>query len=230
MLLERLNLLENEKILAISSFHPVLKTKRPRIGGGIFLSVKEVKKYDGAVVFFDESNELERNLKRSLDGTLIEVKTKGKNPFKVLEENLKALSPYLEKCDEKISEIKSWAKKIKKSYSEKKKKTWIFFLGKLETSDYPELIVSNDLFVKFLRESKFISTYESDLSYTNLAEKFISIYKNHQIFGLYEAKSEELEVKTVSEKRINLGFRGIFSHGFRQIVFLEKLKGHLNEF
>lgn len=225
MLLEELDLLDSSHILAISSFHPVKESSKPRIGGGIFLSVKKLKEYDGAVVFFDESRELKKNLERSVEGTLVEVKSRGKDPFEVLSENIGQLAPYLYQCEKKIEKIKEWSLKVKKSYAEKKTYPWIFFLGEVKKDELPKLIIGNDLFIAFLKKTNFIKTYDSELAYVSFSEKLFKNYAEYQKIGLIEGKGDEVQIEKISKDKLNLSFRGIFSAGIRQIFFLEKLQG-----
>lgn len=225
MLLEKLDLLNSPHILAISSFHPIKESSKPRIGGGIFLSVKKLKQYEGSIIFFDESRELQRNLKRSVEGVHIEVKSRGKNPFAILEENIEVLLPYLYQCEEKLEKIKQWSLRVEKSYAEKKAYPWIFFLGEVKEDELPRLIIGNDLFITFLKEKNFIKTYISDLAYVSFSEKLLKKYKNYKKIGLIEGKVDEIQIEKINEDRLNLTFRGIFSAGISQISFLEKLKG-----
>jgi hypothetical protein len=152
------------------------KTSAESINGGIFLSNQYLEKFEGASVFFDQSRDLRRFLKRGPELNIFEVKSRGLDPFSMSDKILQQLSSVLVKCDKKINGLKQWLKlSLKKIKNHQKTdEKLIFFLGKVKKSSrLPNMIMNRDGFVLALINNLGIESYPSELSYLSPSQKIL---------------------------------------------------------
>lgn len=223
MILEELNLLQQPKLHAISSFHPIKnETTAKVIKGGLFLSPKVLGKYRKYAFFFDKSREFKALLRNNKMQEVWEVDTSGADSFKNFDDSLKLISPFLKDCQTRIEKLKAKVATIKgKTQNYHPKLGMLFFLGEI-TQKYPELIMVNDGLVLALKNYAKLETYVSKLDYVNWSAKEMKHYTSYIKLGLSESGSDEIEFKKVGDNKYNLYFRGVLIPGIRQIYFLEK--------
>lgn len=223
LLAEELGILKSPKILGVSSYHPLKEYDGPKVLGGIYLSSKNRNQFKGSVIFYDESFELEKSLKKFEVEKLIALKSKGRDPFIVLTESLDLLLPYLEGCDEKIKKIKEFSNLVNDKLKSLNERKLLFFLGALEQNLFPPLLINNDLFVKALKDQGKLKTYGGEIAYIHFSEKELRKFHRYLFVGLSESQSDVILVERLGKGKINLSYRGIFSPGIRQITFLHEL-------
>lgn len=227
MIFEELNLLGDPKLLAISTFHPVDESQKfsaERLAGGIFLSKKYLKSYQKAFVFFDESQELKRELKKANIKSLVEFKSRGLDPFDVTFQSIKSLKGVTKGCEKKIKELKLKLIKIKQSFQLPTiLKKSIYFLGEIKDQK-PDLIIGDDSFVLFLKKSKEFKTYPTSLSYIPWSQKIMKRLKDYMLVGISSSQNNDLKVQKVRTKEFNFSMRGLLTPGIRQVYFLLQLQ------
>jgi hypothetical protein len=230
-LLRELGLLDDSNLKAISTFHKIgKKYKVKRAGGGIFLSRKFLESFKKPIVFFDESEETRKNL-RSIHIESKEVKTRSMDPFEAYIESLGKLQPYLVNCGGKVQALTDKALDIKMKLLEKKKfqNKMIFYLGKLNKEGRkPNLLIGNDIFVKFWVKKEKLKTFNSTLQYipwsANEMNSFSDVDTLH--FGVIDDHGEF--VTKVKNNHYNLTYPGGLVPGISQIYFMEKFAKKFN--
>lgn len=229
MLLEDLNLLEDKNLKAISIFHPVMNFSGERLGGGIFLSSKVLKKMINPILFYDSSRELKRSLDKMRKIETIEVDTRKMNVYDATTYSLHILKPYLRNCKKQVL---TWKKKIDQIQIEinaarLKKNKLLFFIDAIKNvNKLPPTILVQDSIVLSLLESKKIRTYKTPLSYVAWsAKKIKNNYGDYIRIGLVNHLNEKLEVQKLDEKNYNVFYRGILIPGVRQLYFLHQFLG-----
>jgi hypothetical protein len=225
-LLEEFNLLDDKKLMGISQLTPLLsKSQVRRFSGGIFISKKMLKDYSGSLFFYDKSIDLTKTFKRSSVKSYLEIDTRDLTPFQAVDYLLNELTPYLVKCESKITKFKSKLVKIDKALKTKLKKNKIvFFLGTIDKNKkLPELVISNDGFVKYLRKFKLIETYKSEFAYVNWSQKELNKLKGeYHLIGISDSVTDKLVMQKISSKYINLYFNGALIPGVRQVYLLKE--------
>ena len=222
MLLEEMDLLKENNLVAISSFHPVKnETNADVLMGGIFLSTKTLKSFDGATVFFDSSRDLEKVMKNQNLKNTVEVKTRGLSSTEAARLSIRLLEPRLKNCRTMLAEVKSKVKKLEEEISKAKKGKVVFFLGDI-THKLPTHVMVNDGFVLDLIKAKKLSTYQSDLAYVVWSEKELKKYSDHHFIGIHEKKSDSIYSAShmSSENRYNYSYPGILTPGISQVNFM----------
>ena len=223
-LLEEFGLLNDSSLKAVSIFHTSQETGAKKLAGGIFLSPKVLEKHRQAVVFYDESRELGRSLAQNKIKRAVEVKTRGMDPFEANRSALEALTPYLKACGKKIEKLMNELETLKKELKQSKygKRAVLFYLGKLKKNQRPpELIISNDGFVKFLKENG-LKTYPGELPYLSWSQRILKGLERPVFVGVEEARGDFSIVK-VKENAYNLSAQGALSPGLKQARFLSRL-------
>lgn len=228
MLFEELHLLEDPKLLGISKFHPVKKTSRKVrtqvLPGGLFLSKKKLKEFQGKKVFFDKSREFKTLLERSAIEDSVELDTRGKTPFEVFDISINSISKSLKNCSQRIYHLRGRVKKIKETLTlHLKIENAVFYLGAFGRK-IPELVIGNDGFVLSLKGLRGFSTYPSELAYIVWSKKEMNRLKGFYHYGVSDGSSGTLERKKIGNRRYNISMRGALIPGIRQIYFLEQLK------
>lgn len=230
-LLREFKLLNSAQLVGISHFalseKERKKFEKKLLLGGIFLSKKEIQKFKKAAFIFDKSQDLHRQLLKSKVSSLVELNTRGLNPFMAMEKSLKTLKPFLKNCEkpikkllEKKEEILSLAKGLKQT----KPRSVLFFMGKIHNGKWPETLIINDGPIKFLKERGLIETYPSQADYIIWSQKILNLFlkKKPLIFGLYETQNSHLKKVKVRERVFNISRRGIFIPGLTQMEFLRE--------
>lgn len=224
--LKELSLLEDKRLKAISLFHPVERSefKGERIGGGVFLSQKNLKKFSGWTVFFDESGETKRRLK-SLKSKL-EVKTRSLDPFEVTLQTLSTLEKWLKDCDREILRVKLWVASEKEELLKLKtfRHPLYFFLGKIKNGKLPDLMMVGDGPVLFWKRHQKIKTHESSLAYLRWGEKWRkSLPKDAVMVGIIELKvGEKFRLEKGEGRLWNVYDVGALTPGPAQIHFMHR--------
>ncbi|MBL7664686.1 MAG: hypothetical protein JNM93_06100 [Bacteriovoracaceae bacterium] len=221
-LLVEFDLLQDKQLKGISTFHPISfkGIEEKKIAGGVLLSQKAFKDYQNLVLYFDQSAELKKVLSR-YPGEKKLITTRGINPFQVFEQSLTELRPYLVGCEERILKLQKQVSEIKEKLF--KHPGWseqiIFFLGHIKTERFPNLIILNDLFVKFWIEQKKLKTYPSELEYVVWSKKILdAMPAGTQFVGVHEA--DEFVLNSVTKSRWNVGAKGALIPGLSQIYFM----------
>ncbi len=227
MLIEDLGLLNDKNLKGISVFHPVKKYSGKRLGGGIFLSSKAFKKNPNAVVFYDTSKELKKNLEKIQSIKAIEINTRGSHTLEGQMPIISILGDYLENCIEKKL---AWIERVdnlqEKIHAKKlKNKKLLFFIEEIKSSKkLPSTLMAQDSFVKYLNHGGKIQTYDSPLAYVAWSSKLLkNKYKDYLRVGLVNSDSDELIIKKIDNLNYNFYFRGVLIPGIRQLYFLEQL-------
>lgn len=221
MLLEELDLLKDKKLLAISTFHPITRETSARVlVGGLFLSKKELMGYHNKLFFYDSSRDLSRLLENANIKNKVEIESRSKGAFEVLDLTVNILKPHLKNCAKPLNEISKFSTKIKKALQNDKELKLIFFLGKIKNK-LPNYIIANDGFVISLVKYAKLLTYKSELSYVVWSQKELSKYDDYKKIGVYEAEIEDMH--KVSKLTYNFAVSGVLTPGISQIKFLQKL-------
>ncbi len=230
MLLQEMNLLNDPSLKAISKFHTISsnKFKRERLAGGLFLSPKVFQNYSEPIVFFDESLELRRTM-NSLEVKKLEIQTRNINQWQIHEKVVTELKPYLRACEKNMKEISQSLNKIKTKIQneEKFKSTFFFYLGELQNRTKPQLVITNDLFVKTLKTNKKLETYPSQMDYVTWSQKISKKFENVIEIGISEGLDYNL-IK-IADKKFNITGPGSLTPGISQLYFIDKLLSYLKQ-
>lgn len=224
-LLEELELLKDKKLIAISLFHPVREEiKLERLGGGLFLSQKSLKRFQKMNLFFDESGEMKRRLTEAKITGLIEIQTRSLDPFEVTENALKKLAPFLKSCEVKLNALKIRYQGEKDWLMQRPafKNPMYFFLGELKKNSWPDLLMVQDGPVLFWLKHKKLKTVDSPLAYVRWGEKWKkSLSEESQLIGLIHSSDTK---KFSIEKQIywNVTSVGALTPGPWQIRFMRQ--------
>lgn len=178
-LISELGLLSDPSLKAISTFNMIedKKFKGDKIGGGILLSPKYFNRYKDPFIFFDDSREIRRSLKRMKRSKSFQVSTRGLDPFQAYNLSKNILMPHLDNCNSQIDEIEKKIKGVSLKLSGFKtiKYPILFYLGKLELGiKRPNLLMNKDGFVLSLLKDDKIRSYPSELKYLPWSEKIIN--------------------------------------------------------
>lgn len=222
--LEELDLLKDPNLLAISKFHNIRSNfKGERLAGGIFLSPKVFHQYKDAFLFYDKSIEFRYFLKKIKHQKVEEIASRDQDPFEVI--NILSLKArkVLVGCKNNLSQLEKKFKKMREQLL-KKKIPWkgVFFLGAIEER-LPEMVISNDGFVMFMREKMKFQSYPSDLAYVAWSSKKMSQLSQSFAIGLLDGEKDQIETQILTKSKINMSFRGVFTPGIRQAYFLQEL-------
>lgn len=218
--LRDLDLIKSPKLLGISIFHPVDKKvfKGEILPGGIFLSHDTIKRLKGSVLFYDESREMTRILSGYPDVKAVQVKTRGLDPLKVIEQTNSDMKKFLKGCDQKIvsRKLEEKLQNLKKLVPANTK--LIVFLGSIMNNRLPELLMVNDGVVKWMVQQKLIQTYPSSLSYVNWSAKILLEMPNDAVrLGMKDSGSEMTLKVEKSEHYSNLTYPGALIPGSGQV-------------
>ena len=175
----KLGLFHDPAIKGILSSYEFVPTENIKFSAGIYLSQKIAETIDdNAVIFLEESKDLERTLdhvalRKKKHWKKISVNSKGQNPHQVSKMALEVLAPYLsavKSCDvakkNYLEKIDQYLKKIalgKKTLKFSKQKVY-FFMGEWD-GKFPEskaLVVFHEGFIKVLMDHEIIPPYETD--------------------------------------------------------------------
>lgn len=221
--LKELDLLSQPKLLGISIFNPISgeQFKGKILPGGIFLSPSLLQEFSNGIVFFDESLEMSRTFSTVPHLKVIEIKTRGLSPAEVQASLLHTLKPYVAGCEDNF---KKFNKRFKQTEDElltffPVEKKMVFYLGEFKGSRAPELLIVNDGVVKWLKDQKKISTYPSELAYVSWSAKLMrELPKETWHIGVRDsARSLEVKVVKIQERRVNLTYPGALVSGISQL-------------
>lgn len=224
--LSGLNLLSDPNLRGISVFHPNAgNPKLKRLPGGIFISSRTLSEFQNITFIYDESIELMKTLKKSQIQSE-SIVTRGLIPDDVVRLTLEKLKPFLSQCDENLKKyqdnIKFKILKIRQKLS--KKMSAVFFVGEIRNEKYPDLIMTNDGFIKWLKMEKLIETYPSNLAYIQWSTKILSEVKIKYKIGIKDTGTDSIKkVNFISKNEFNLLFPGALIPGEGQldaIIFL----------
>lgn len=226
LIIKELGLLSSSRISYLPRFALTEEERKvyrnKAISVGIFLSPKISNKMKGHHILFDESLELEKQLKRLPDTSLSKFSSRGKNPFEAITIGLEIVLPLVENCEKEISNFRERVKKWQKAIDlfQWREQGVLFFLGELKKNEYPEMMMVRDGFVDYLLEKRKIFTYPSSLPYVIWSEKILKNFlKRENIIqiGLYGSK-----ISQVSSRKWNMGMEKMFIPGVGQVKFLLK--------
>jgi|GEM_PF-5869728 len=237
--LKEIGLQSDKKLLGISSYHKFFKGfKGKKIDGGIYLPSKvfyEIKK--DYILFSDESIDGMRTLKKARESfenfkKIIEVKSRGKDSFTFSKEVFSLIETIVSNCQ---LELKNLVQKVNKIQEEllnfklnRKQSHYFSLSGSRKLSPEKEYLITNDLFVKSLKEIKNFNTYESNLNYTSIPQKKISMLPKVQWWRVKQDRSElGIELK---KDWILLHGDSVLVPGLSQVYIIEKLLGFLRTF
>jgi hypothetical protein len=227
-LLYELELLDDPRLKGISLFHPIEKNlfKGKRYPGGVMIAQKTLKELQGKTIFFDESSELAKRLKNAGLTKLVEVKTRGLDPFESTENTLRRLEPYLSNCPTEVLRVRLWAANEKQYLLSRKKlrHPLFFFLGEIKGEKLPELMMVHDGPVLFWTRNDRIHTLKSDLPYVRWGEKWRKGLSEQAAFvGLAELKAgEKFRLEKGPKRYWNVKDVGVLTPGPWQIRFMRK--------
>lgn len=224
LLFEKLQLLEQEELKAISIFHPV-NFKKKKYGGGIFLSQKSLKELKGKVVFFDFSHNFQKQLIK-YKVQKVSIETRGLGVFEAIDYTYNKVEPFLKGCHKKMLILKEKHKRLKQLLS-KVTGSYLFYLGKVDRVKKPQMLMVNDGLVKTLLTHSRISSYPTKLSYVNWSSRIIKKMQKAIHIGLV-AKGHKKMVK-LGQKKYNIYGKQILIPGFGQLEALEVFVKIFNE-
>lgn len=184
--LYKLGFYQDNAIKGILSSYEFIPTKNIKFSAGIYLSQKIAETIeDNAVIFLEESKDLERTLdhvalRKKKQWKKIYLSSKGLSPYNVSKEALHVLVPYiaeskgclkvqknyLEKIDQYLKNIQ-----VSKSPLRNSKQKVYFFMGQWD-GKFPEskaLIIFQEGFIKILTDQNLIPRYEDDVVKSNYA-------------------------------------------------------------
>ncbi|WPU66328.1 hypothetical protein [Peredibacter starrii] len=166
------------KLHGISVFNPISdKEFSGKVyPGGIFLSHSALSELEGSVVFYDESRDLKKVLGSRKTIIATEIHTRGLTPKESMDGTIKAITPYVQNCEDKITTLNSKIKTLEEKLLKKipNDLNVVFYLGEFHSGRAPEFVMVNDGVVKWLKDLKKIKTYPTDLAYVNWSSKLMS--------------------------------------------------------
>jgi len=227
-LLYELELLDDSRLKGISVFHPIEKKdfKGRRYPGGVMIAQKTLKEFRGKTIFFDESSELHQRLRQARLDKLVEVKTRGLDPFEATENTIRRIEPHLSNCPTEILRVRLWAANEKQYLLSRKKLQHpiFFFLGEIKGEKLPELMMVHDGPVLFWSRNDRIHTFTSDLAYVRWGEKWRKSLTGKEAFvGLAELKAgEKFRLEKGPKRYWNVRDVGVLTPGPWQIRFMRK--------
>lgn len=229
-ILKSIGLLGDKNLKGISSFNPISQKdySGPRIGGGIFLSRREEKVFNGVEVIYDHSRELDRYFK-GREYSSVGIDSIGMTPHLVVEKVLSILTPRLEGCE---TEVENLLKKNAdlKFIKFKRKMKIIFFLGAISKEKrLPELVIGNDGFVTAFKQTGQIETYPSELNYIRWSQKILkSLSSDFLYVGISEPKDQkEISFKKLDKNHFNIIFPGALTPGQTQLELMSYIVKNL---
>lgn len=223
-LIKELDLENSKHIKLYSNFFPIKNKSAKLVTGGIFISPKVIDEAQVDTVFFDSGDELRKSLRRSSAKKVIAYRTNGLDPFEAYDLSKEILMPFLNKCEDKISKLDKRIIQIKEQNLKYSK--MIFFVGEIsEYKKLPELVMSNDGFVKYLKTYKKLESYPSELSYVTWSQKILSNLKDKKYLkiGLVNSETESFQLKKIDDEYINIHSKLALIPGLSQVFFLESL-------
>ncbi|MFN8369229.1 MAG: hypothetical protein U0T83_01250 [Bacteriovoracaceae bacterium] len=245
-LLFDLNLLKDKQLKIISQFAGIEEkyTSAEVVVGGINISPEFLKQFDQMVIFFDESNELQKIFTQFQKQNQMKVKqvikiiTKDKDPFIETRENIKEISPYLVNCEKELIKIAEFLSKTETELIKLKgqlKSKQIFFLGEIDFKyeKKPPLLMVNDGPVLYLLKNDLIKSYDSPLSYPSWSSKVLKELELSPIvyIGLNGKKGKAADGprtfeinRLIKNKRelLNIYNSGLLVPGISQVYFLQE--------
>jgi hypothetical protein len=248
-LLKEFNLENDKYFKAKLRVHDIGNSSATSLAGGLFISKKLLKKYKKPVIIFDQSKDLESTIKSLGIKHFFEIKTLGLTPFEVYKNSVIALKKITSDCEtqiiklnEKVTNIKfrilersKHKGPIKRTidYTKKtslrpkfKKKTVIFFLGNIKGEKFPNLVMVNDNFVKFLADNHLITTYPSKESYVPWSSKILKAFTSPTYIGVYEdtkVRAGQVKIRKSENNIINISGNGILTPGISQVRLLPQI-------
>jgi hypothetical protein len=206
-------------VSGISVFNPVSTFKGTVYPGGLFIAQSTLSNFSGALVFFDQGEQIRKILSSGKNIISKEVITRNLLPLETVELTKKLLSPYVSGCEEKFSAYSEKAKKVQNELlgSFPKQQKVIFYLGEIKQR-LPELVMANDGVVKLLLKEKKIISYPSELSYVNWSAKVLSeLPKDYLHVGISDPGMKDHKEIKKSSKGTTLIYPGSLVPGLSQL-------------
>lgn len=221
--LKEYGLLRHPKLKGISYFYPADEKdfSGKIIPGGVFLSPTLLQEFQGAVVFYDDSEELKKTFSRMSEVKSREMLTRNLLPHEVTNLVTRELDSIVQNCHQKkasfIERTKDTQQKIVKLLPELKEV--VFYLGEMTSTRPPELIIANDGVVKWLRQEKKIKTYPSQMAYVNWSAKIMQQMSGKVLkVGIKDSGREKTkQLKKISPFEMTLIYPGALTPGLDQL-------------
>lgn len=232
MIMDEIGLLDDPKLRAVSSYYINESKARSHtvdlLMGGIFLSPKIMKKYKKAFFLIDESKELRQqfqklNLKNEI------LKTRGLTPIQAIKASFNLLEKVSQGCTKRM---KALLKAVDKQVADIKKVKWdkeriFFFLGSMKAG-FPQMLMVNDGFVKYLRDKFGLKTYPSTVAYSGWSQKKIEqIHDENTIYMGLVADSDlhesSYDFKHLRKNEWDANARYLLVPGLGQLDFVHRL-------
>lgn len=221
VLLKETGLLSDPKLKGISVFSPVSESefKGKIYPGGLFLAQSTLSEFSDGIVFFDKSEQLKKILQTRRDITAVEVSTRGLLPLEVIEESIRLLSPYTLGCEEKFAQFKKTAALLQEKLLRKIPSVYVvFYLGSIQGTKAPELVMVNDGVVALLIKEKKIKTYPSPHAYVNWSAKVISEMPRETLHvGIHDPSMKNEKKIKRSSNWMTLSYPGSLVPGYSQL-------------
>ncbi len=209
--------------------------------GGIYLSKREVQELQkGSVVFYDASQNLKKLLESEKEKlTIQEIDTRNRDSLELANEALNKLTDFLDNCEEQLKAMKiKYQQLVEKIQSASiLKQNIFFFMGEITANAYPEYLVGDDLFIKYLMQQskmnkKFIGLPYLPWSAKNLRENPDAL-KMGLVSRLNGRKGKildfELEEIDKNSNRWNLYHPGILVPGAFQLEVASFVLNHFGK-
>jgi len=234
-----LNKLNDPSVQAIFQNYKFLNQqfKGDWISGGIYLSKKLLGNLrEGSDIFFDESKDLRTELEfynktNTKRWNLVEIKSKGRDPFEFMESLILLLQPFLEKslCKSDLESLRSEINQARSFLMSEKpfKQPIYFFLGKITNQiKLPDLIIGRDLFNVFWIKEKKIETITSQFSYIPWSASFYNQEKKKGALFIGLVDNLELTNKAIIDKldnqHFNISYPGVLLPGLTVIHWMKE--------
>ncbi len=176
--LSEIGLHRSSKLKGISSFYTGIDKnfQGDRIPGGSLLSPVTVRSLEPGIVFFDESQEMEKILRSFGKGLVLKkISTRNLTPVEVTQVVSKVLDSVTSDCGPKLREFQKSVESLQGEILLKipEKFDVVFFLGSFEGASSPNLVMAQDGFVKWLKKDKRVKTYPTELAYVPWSAKIL---------------------------------------------------------
>lgn len=222
VLLREVGLLRDPKLIGISLFAPIDRSEFSGAfyPGGIFLAPSIFKGFAGNIIFFDESQELNRILKDRGNIQALEFKSRDLLPLEVVEASIQIIRPFVLGCEAEFKKISERAIKLQDEIIQKIPKGLevCFYLGEIRQGRFPELLIVNDGIVKLLIQKNIIKTYPTTLSYVNWSSKLMKTFNTSTLHvGISDSGQNKNRELKKNGTKMNLIYPGSLVPGLTQL-------------
>ena len=229
--LRELGLLKDPQLKAVSLFHPFTASEfaGERLGGGLFLSKREMQRFKHATFYFDQSAELSKRLKELSLKHLVQIRTRGQDPFAITRMAVVAISENLAQCETQLGRLEAWLKSEQAFLQQQVafQGEVFFFLGEIRNDKWPQLMIVKDGPILFWLNQGKLKTFDTPLSYVAWGEKWkASLKGTERMVGLVQTKPEQaFRLERLSKNQFNALDPMSLSPGPWQIHFMHRFVG-----